>query len=68
MIELIYKFLTNGKIFEKWALAILAPIPKEKGLISVTQLRHLCLQNVVFRWVSMGLYVMLQELILHLTP
>ena len=68
MIEMIQQFLAQGKISEKWATAILAPIPKEKGSISVTDLRPLCLQNVLFKWVSMALYLMLQDLILYVTP
>ena len=31
MTEMIQQFLAQGKISEKWATAILAPIPKEKG-------------------------------------
>ena len=68
MTEQIALFLTTGKITEEWALAILNPIPKQKGSISVTQLRPLCLQSVLFKWVSMTLYLMLQDPLLYATP
>ena len=68
MTEMIQHFLTTGQISERWALAILSPIPKEKGSISVEELRPLCLQNVPFKWVSMVLYLMLKDLIHFLTP
>ena len=41
MTEMIQMFLIDGKISAKRALAILAPIPKEKGSISVTEI-HPC--------------------------
>ena len=68
MTEQIAQFLTTGKITEEWALAILSPIPKQKGSISVTQLRPLCLQSVLFKWVSTTLYLMLQDLLLYPPP
>ena len=68
MTEQIPQFLTTGKITEKWARAILSPIPKQKGSIFVTQLRPLCLQSVLFKSVSMTLYLMLQDLLLYANP
>ena len=68
MTEQIALFLTTGKITEEWALADLSPIPEQKGSISVIQLRPLCLQSVLFKWVSMTLYLMLQDLLLYATP
>ena len=68
MTEQIALFLTTWTITEEWALAILNPIPKQKGSISLTQLRLLCLQSVLFKWVSMSLYLMLQDLLLYATP
>ena len=36
MLEMIQLFMAQGKTLEKWDLAILAPVPKEKGFTSVT--------------------------------
>ena len=66
MTEQIAIFLATGRITEEWALTILNP--KRKGTISVDHLRPLCLQSVLFKWVSMTLYLMLQDLLLCATP
>ena len=68
MTEQIAQFLTTGKITDEWALANLRPIPNQKGSFSVTQPRPLCLQSVLFKWVSMTLYLMLQDLLLYAPP
>ena len=51
MTKMIHMFVTDGKISEKWALAILAPIPKEKGSIFVTDLHPSMLTEC---FISMG--------------
>ena len=43
IIEQIAIFLATGRITEEWAVAILNPIPKHKGTISVDHLRPFCL-------------------------
>ena len=47
---MILHFLTAGMTSERRALAILSPIPTGNGSLSVDELRPLCLQNVLFRW------------------
>ena len=66
--EMTQHFLTTGQFCKRWALAILSPMPKEKGVISVDELPPLCLQNVLFKGVSMVLYLMLKDLIHFLNP
>ena len=68
MTEHIALFLSKGSRREEWALGILNPIPKQQGSISVEHLRPLCLQSVMFKWVSMTLYLMMQDLLLFATP
>ena len=51
-----------------WALGLLSPIPKETGLVSITTLRPICLQNVLFKWVWATVYLMLEDVVAFVTP
>ena len=67
MTEQIALFLTAGKITEEWALAILSPIPNQKGSISVTQLAH-CACKVCYSNGSRWPYTSCYRTCSHTTP
>ena len=47
---------------------LLSPIPKEAGSVPITALRPICLQTVLFKWVSATIYVMLEDVVAFVTP
>ena len=51
-----------------WAEGLLAPIPKDQGSVAINALRPLCLQNVLLKWVTARLYLMMVHLVAFVTP
>ena len=68
MYETLSKFIRQGFVPPSWTTGLLAPIPKEKGTIAVTELRPLCLQNVLYKWVTGTLYLMIEDIVRFVTP
>ena len=67
MTQSITRMLQRGAIPLGSALGLLSPIPKEAGSVSITALRPICLQNVLFKWVSATIYLML-EVVAFVSP
>ena len=68
MFRSISDFLQRGSIPHDWSLGILSPIPKEQRSVSINCLRPICLQNVLLKWLSASLYLMLQDVVAFVTP
>ena len=68
MTETVARFIAQGSIPPDWAQGLLSPIPKEVGSISINALRPICLQNVLFKWVSASIYLMLEDIVAFVTP
>ena len=68
MMQSIAPMLQRGAIPAGWALGLLSPIPKQARLVSITALRPICLQNVLFKWVSATVYLMLEDVVAIVTP
>ena len=68
MFQSISEFLQKGSVPQDWSLGILSPIPKEQGSVSINCLRPICLQNVLLKWLSASLYLMLEDVVAFVTP
>ena len=68
MTDAVGQLLRHGTIPTTWALYIMSPIPKEQGFISINALRPLCLQNVIFKWASATILLMMDDIVAFATP
>ena len=68
MTDAIASFVQTGTMPVAWAEGLLAPIPKDHGSGSINALRALCLQNVLFKWVTATVYLMMEDLVAFVTP
>ena len=68
MTDAIGQFLLQGSIPAGWALGVMSPIPKEQGSISMNALRPICLQNVIFKWVSAPVLLMMEDIVAFAPP
>ena len=46
----------------------MSPIPREQGSISINTLQPICLQNVIFKWVSVTILLMMEDIVAFATP
>ena len=51
-----------------WALGVMNPTPKDQGSISINTLRPICLQNVIFKWASATILLMMEDIVTFATP
>ena len=68
MMDAIASFVQTGTMPVAWAEGLLAAIPKDQGSVSINALRPLCLQNVLFKWVTATVYLMLEDSVAFVTP
>ena len=68
LFQSISEFLHKASVPQDWSLGILSPIPKEQGSVSINCLRPICLQNVLLKWLSASLYLMLEDVVAFVTP
>ena len=68
MLQAMSTFLAQGAIPTAWALGVRNPIPKDQGAISINTLRPLCLQNVIFKWASATILLMMEDIVSFATP
>ena len=64
----ISRFVQTGKMPAAWAEGLLAPIPKDQGLVSINALPPICLQNVLFQWVTGTAYLVMEDRVAFVTP
>ena len=51
-----------------WSLGILSPISKEQRSVPINRLQPICLQTVLFKWLSASLNLMLEDVVAFVTP
>ena len=68
MLSIFEASLARGSIDPDWVLALLNPIPKGPGIVQVSDLRPLVLQNTCLKWFTSILSLQLHDLILAITP
>ena len=68
MTETIAQLLEQGSRPRAWTEGLVAAIPKNQGSVSINALRPLCLQNVIFKWVTATIYLMMEDLVAYVTP
>ena len=68
ILHVVERMLQGAIVHVAWSLAIMNCIPKHPSLPKVTALRPICLQNSVFKWFAGSALVLLEDLIVFVTP